>query len=224
MFTGLNDCCALAKCGGGFLFAKNPPNFVSMEKEILKALAGTSRTKTGAKQAANLALILKECAEHGVTMPEQIAYIVGTAWHESRLLCIAEFRAKPGTKVWAMQDRYWGTGFYGRGFVQLTWQRNYKKFGDMLCIDLVSDPDKVLQPEIGAKILVMGMRDGLFTGVGLGKYFKEGQPPEWLNARKIVNGLFHADYVARAAVTVFNVLKSGTDIAPETDLASDVTS
>ena len=191
-----------------------------MEKEILKALAGSARTKTSAKQAANLALILKECAEHGVTMPEQVAYIVGTAWHESRLLCIPEFRAKPGTKVWNMQNRYWDTGFFGRGFVQLTWQRNYKKFGDLLGIDLVSDPDKVLEPQIGAKILVRGMRDGLFTGVGLARYFKEGQPPEWLNARKIVNGLFHAEYVARAADKVFNVLKSGTDIAEDTDLAS----
>lgn len=191
-----------------------------MENEILKALEKSSRTKTRPQQAENLALILNECAEHGVTMPEQVAYVVGTAWHESRLLCIAEFRAKPGTKVWNMQERYWGTGFYGRGFVQLTWQRNYKKFGDLLGVDLVADPDKVLEPEIGAKILVRGMRDGLFTGVSLARYFKEGQPPEWMNARKIVNGLFHADYVARAAVLVFNVLKSGTDIAPKTDLES----
>jgi len=191
-----------------------------MENEILKALEKSSRTKTQAKQAENLALILKECAAHGVAMPEQVAYIVGTAWHESRLLCIAEFRAKPETKVRAMQDRYWGSGFYGRGFVQLTWQRNYKKFGDLLGVDLVSNPDKVLEPEIGAKILVRGMRDGLFTGVGLARYFKEGQPPEWLNARRIVNGVFHADYVARAAVAVFKVLKSGTDIAPKPDLES----
>lgn len=191
-----------------------------MEKEILAALEKSSRTKTRPAQAENLALILKECEAQGVVAPEQVAYVVGTAWHESRLLCIAEFRAKPGTKVRAMQDRYWGTGYYGRGFVQLTWQRNYKKFGDLLGIDLVSNPDKVLEPEIGAKILVRGMRDGLFTGVGLVKYFKADRPPEWLNARRIVNGVFHADYVARAAVAVFNVLKSGTDIAPKPDLES----
>lgn len=194
-----------------------------MEKEILRALAASSRTRaTTQEQADNLATILRECAEHGVAMPEQVAYVVGTAWHEARLRCMPEIRAKHGTRVRAMQDRYWGTGYYGRGFVQLTWERNYRKFSDLLGIDLVGEPNRVLDPAIGAKILVLGMRDGLFTGVGLGKYFKEGYPPEWLNARRIVNGVFHAEYVSRAAVAAFGAMKSGTDIAMNGDLESDV--
>lgn len=196
-----------------------------MGNEILKAIAASSRTRTTTQeQSDNLATILQECAAQGVTMPEQVAYIVGTAWHEARMRCIPEIRAKPHTVVRRMQDRYWGTGYYGRGFVQLTWWHNYNRFSKILDIDLVSRPDMVLDPAVGAKILVIGMRDGLFTGVGLGKYFKEGQPPEWLNARRIVNGVFHADYVARAAVAVFDVLKSGMDIATKGNLESDARS
>ena len=183
-----------------------------MEQEILNALAASSRSRATPVQLENLKIILAECTAQGVTMPEQVAYIVGTAWHEARLRCIPEIRARQGTAVWRMQERYWKTGFYGRGFVQLTWERNYRKFSDLLGVDLVADPNRVLDPVVGAKILVIGMRDGLFTGAGLNRYFKPGVPPQWLNARKTVNGLFHADYVARAAVAVFNVLKGGTEI------------
>lgn len=178
---------------------------------VLKALAGKRRTSP--KQAANLAIILNECKAQGVTMPEQVAYVVGTAWHEARIRCIPEIRAKTGTAVWRMQERYWHTGYYGRGFVQLTWKRNYEKFSKLLGIDLVSNPDAVLDPAIGAKILVAGMRDGLFTGRKLAHYFNADASPDWRNARRIVNGVFHAEYVTRAAVAVLPHLKDGTELA-----------
>jgi hypothetical protein len=180
-------------------------------EDLLKAIAG--RIRTSPEQAANLAIILQECAAQGVTMPEQVAYVVGTAWHEARLRCIPEIRAKPGTVVWRMQERYWHTGYYGRGFVQLTWKRNYEKFSKLLGIDLVTNPDAVLDPVIGAKILVTGMREGLFTGRGLAKYINAESSPDWLNARRIVNGTFHAEYVKRAAVAALPHLKSGTELA-----------
>jgi putative chitinase len=176
-----------------------------METEILTALAG-KRAARMIDEPRNLALILAECAAHGVTDPAQVAYIIGTAWHESRLKCIREIRAKPGTVVRTMQDRYWHTGYYGRGFVQLTWKRNYEKFSKLLGIDLVTNPDVVLNAEIGAKILVMGMRDGLFTGQKLAKWIAPGREPDWRNARRVVNGTFHAEYVTRAAVKVLPFL------------------
>ena len=56
----------------------------------------------------------------------QFAYIFATAWHESaQLKILREIRAKQGTQLRALQDRYWNTGFYGRGFVQITWEENY---------------------------------------------------------------------------------------------------
>jgi len=77
--------------------------------------------------------------------------------------------------------------YYGRGFVQLTWYENYLKFGQLLGIDLLNDPDKAMELNIATKILFAGMTQGLFTGVNLARYFND-QREDWEGARKIING------------------------------------
>ena len=42
-------------------------------------------------------------------------------------------------------------GYYGRGPIQLTWERNYAKYGDLLGVDLVGDPDLLLDPVVGSR-------------------------------------------------------------------------
>lgn len=156
-------------------------------------------------------LILKECNDQGVTDIRHVAYIIATAYHECRFKSIKEIRAKAGTEVWKMQEKYWHTGFYGRGLCQLTHRRNYEKFSEVVGINLVSDPDEVLNPEIGAKILVFGMKHGTFTSMGLygpkklSKYLN-ATTADWLGTRKIVNGNFQADKVKQAALAVLPVL------------------
>ena len=51
----------------------------------------------------------------------------------------------------ARQAQY--TPFTGRGFVQITWQRNYQDAGQALGLDLVSNPDAALDPGVSARIL-----------------------------------------------------------------------
>lgn len=163
-------------------------------------------------QMRSVYLLLKEADTNGITDRNQMAYVLATCWHECRFKSIKEIRAKPGTKIWRLQNAYWITGYYGRGFSQLTWLKNYRKFSQMTGVDLVRDPDSALLPEIGAKILVYGMVNGSFTGAGLlssnklAKYFKPGAPPDWMSARKIVNGTFQADKVASAAVKILSVI------------------
>lgn len=173
----------------------------------LASLAATLKIKLTIEQGRAVQLIVSECDENGITDARQVAYILGTAYHECRFKSIKEIRAKPGTAVWRMQNAYWNTGYYGRGFCQLTWRKNYQKFSTIIGIDLVKNPDEVLRPDVGAKILVIGMRDGLFSGVGLGRYFPSPPAePNWLSARKIVNGMFQADHVATAAQKIFPLL------------------
>lgn len=133
----------------------------------------------------------------------KLAYILATAWHESRLKPIKEFRAAPNTSLYSTQNNYWNTGFYGRGFVQLTWLANYQKMSNFLGVDLVNNPDLALNPKYAAQILVYGMYNGSFTGKKLSNYINGGYN-DFYNARRIVNGLDRAQLINDYTISIVN--------------------
>lgn len=77
--------------------------------------------------------------------------------------------------------------FYGRGYVQLTWEQNYRVMGVELGVDLLGHPDLALDPKIAADIMFTGMTRGMFTGKLLVMYFHD-DVAEWAEARAIING------------------------------------
>ena len=97
-----------------------------------------------------------------------------------------------------------GPLFKGRGFVQLTGRTNYTDWKDRLEIDIVSHPERVMEPEIAAKILVQGMRDGSFTSVRLNDHIGN----DFVNARKIINWLDRSEQIAAIADEYLKVLRS----------------
>lgn len=117
-----------------------------------------------------------------------VAYTMATAWHECRLnLAIREVGRGAG-KAYGVPVSTTGQTYYGRGACQLTWLDNYKKFGRLLNIDLVGNPDLALVPETSAGILIIGSRDGLFrAGKTLAKFFNE-RTDDPKGARDIING------------------------------------
>lgn len=173
---------------------------------FLLSLATNFKTTLNKEQGDCIRLICSYADVYSVVDVQAVAYMLGTAYHECGFRAIKEIRAKPGTTVRAMQDKYWNTGFYGRGYCQLTWKRNYEKFSELLGEDFVANPDLVLIPKNAAHILVYGMVHGSFTGKKLSDYFKPGKEPDWMNARRIVNGTFHADRVADAAKKIHSLL------------------
>ncbi len=88
-----------------------------------------------------------------------------------------------------------GYKFRGRGYVQITGRDNYRKFSAVLGVDLLESPDLALNPDNAYSILSAGMTRGLFTGVGLRKYIN-ATACDYLNARRIINGLDHAQEIA----------------------------
>lgn len=90
---------------------------------------------------------------------------------------------------------YWRDGWFGRGYVQLTHKRNYEMASELVGVDLVASPNKAMHPEIAAKILVEGMARGMFTGKSMSDYL----PGDYINARRVVNGLDRADEIAARA-------------------------
>jgi hypothetical protein len=124
--------------------------------------------------------IIACCLANRVTSVTDVAYVLATAMGESGFKLVKEYRGKTLTPS---QATYWHTGYYGRGLVQLTHKENYAKVGKLLGVDLVNNPDLMLTPEIAIKTLVIGMRDGLFTGRKLMDY----KPQDYFNKRMIIN-------------------------------------
>jgi putative chitinase len=102
-----------------------------------------------------------------------------------------------------------GQVYYGRGLVQLTWEKNYAKMGGLLGIDLVNDPDLALDPPTAASIMFKGMTLGTFTGKKLADYFNDNQT-DWRNARRIINALDRADEIAGYGQRFFTCLTAAT--------------
>jgi hypothetical protein len=141
--------------------------------------------------------IAAECRKQGLGLPAQIAYVLATTeWETGRTFKPVK-EAYWLSEEWREQNlRYFP--FYGRGFVQLTWEANYRKYSEILDVDLVDDPDKALDPAIALFILVHGFRFGTFTGKKLSNYVNETET-DFSQARRCINGLDRAQEIATLA-------------------------
>jgi putative chitinase len=135
-----------------------------------------------------------------------LAYMLSTTHHETAATMqpIEEFgkgKNRPyGKRLKMSRKPYTNTPniFYGRGFVQLTWYENYEKAGKKLNQDFINNPAKVMDLVNATKIMFLGMAEGWFTGKKLGDYFSATKE-DWVNARKIINGLDRANWIASYA-------------------------
>jgi hypothetical protein len=122
------------------------------------------------------------------------AYCLATAWHETAFTMqpVVEY----GGESYLKSKPYYP--WYGRGYVQLTWQENYQKQDTKLGLGgaLLKTPDLALDCVIATKILLLGMADGDFTGRCLGQYFTD-ELSDFYNARRIVNGTDKANEIAK---------------------------
>ena len=81
-----------------------------------------------------------------------------------------------------------GFKYRGRGLCQITWKVNYEKFSAALGIDFTGNPDLALDLECATRIMLVGMRDGIFSsGNTLAAHLSPGNK-NYLTARKIING------------------------------------
>ncbi len=165
--------------------------FFVFRKGKSSALNYAALGRMDSTQSATTSAIERAFRQYGDGDRRKLAYIIATAFHESRLRPIREIRAAQGTEVWKIQNAYWNTGFYGRGYAQLTWEQNYRKMGQILGVDLGTNPDLALQEDIAAKIIVIGMMRGAFTGKALGNYINNSQA-DYYNARRTVGAIMVA--------------------------------
>ncbi|MBT1154416.1 hypothetical protein J1C56_02300 [Aminobacter anthyllidis] len=169
--------------------------------------------KLSGAQVHGLELLIAE-GDKRLTGNESLAYILATATWETAwtLKPIAEYGKGKGRK-YGVRDPRTGKVYYGRGYVQLTWDFNYKKMGDWLGIDLYANPDLAMVAETAVKIIFEGMERGMFTGKKLADYLDdvdesdEADFAEFKAARRIVNGTDRDDEIGRIALKYEKALR-----------------
>jgi predicted chitinase len=117
-----------------------------------------------AKRAAYLPFFQSAMTEFEIDRPAREAAFVAQLAHESGQLRFMEEiwgptpaqrrYEPPGTLATRLGNTETGDGkrFKGRGPIQITGRANYKRFGDLLGLDLVADPPRAAVPEVAFRI------------------------------------------------------------------------
>jgi putative chitinase len=178
------------------------------------------------KRARYMPFLQQAMEEFEINTPMRIAAFLAQLAHES-----AEFRFME--EIWGpteAQRRYEpitkkskdlgntepgdGQRFKGRGPIQITGRSNYKKYGDGLGVDLVSDPKRAASPEIGFRTAgLYWMRNGL----------NELADKEWIKTiTKRINGGFNGlEERTRYYIRAKNVLGVSSTRGSVEDYAPD---
>jgi hypothetical protein len=169
-------------------------------------------------QVEGIGTIIEGFFKFGLTDERWLAYMLGTVYHETSktMFPLQEYgkgaghnygkKIKMSGRAYASPDEI----YFGRGFIQLTWYENYEMMGRLLGIDLLNNPELALHPSISAQIMFEGMTKGHssfgdFTGKCLEMYFNE-EVCDWVNARKIINGLDCSEKIAEYSKIFYTAL------------------
>lgn len=200
---GLNTAKAIAEALG---MPKPAPFDPAAFFEGVRARFPGSLTQT---QVDSINAILRRMAGLPV---QHVAYVLATAWHEARFKPQREWGRGAG-KPYGRKGKH-GQAQYGRGLVQLTWDRNYEWADDRLDLNgaLLRNFDLALEPSVAADILVIGMLEGAFASNGkpLASYGPDAQGRfDYVRARQTVNVMDKAEMIAGYARKFEAALRSG---------------
>lgn len=135
----------------------------------------------------------------------QWAYVFATVFHETAHTFEPVKEAYWLSEEWRKKNlRYFP--FYGRGYVQITWKRNYEYYSKAMGEDFVKNPDLVMVPKYAFKILQHGFIHGVFTGKKISDYINKDKT-DYKGARRCINGTDKADLIANYARLFENVLR-----------------
>ncbi len=148
------------------------------------------------------------------------AYMLATAWHETGRAMQPVREAPRLSEGWRKRNlRYYP--HYGRGYVQITWLKNYRWL-DAACAsagltnpgDILADLDLAMRADIAALALRKGLEEGRYDSQG--KTMAQRLPSkgtatreQYINARYLVNVQDKADLIEDYAQIIERGLRDG---------------
>lgn len=138
-------------------------------------------------------VIIRMCLKCGCTL-EQTAYILATTYHETNKTMRPVEEAYWLSEEWRRANLHYYP-WHGRGFVQLTWERNYKRAQRETGILVHDTPSLAMGAVQSATILVLGSMGGWWTGKKIPDYIN-AKRCDYKKARRVINGNDDAALIA----------------------------
>ena len=175
----------------------------------------------------NINLIVETCEKYELSYPQTAYVLASIVWETARTFkAIAEYGKGKGRKYGTLYtnskgQKYGiaGSGgntylysdyphlYYGRGHIQNTWLDNYEYIKQRTGVDVVNNPDLLLDDKLSIEVTVLALKEGWYTGKKLSDYI-DNTKKDYVGARRCVNGTDKAKEIADYAVIMEKALRS----------------
>lgn len=169
------------------------PSGVWLDQDTIERLAAGAPDKGKEAAKRNIPLIAKALDDEGILDSNVLAYALATVEHETdeTFEPIGEIQGAINARRLGYEG---GSNYFGRGFIQITHLRNYRKFGERIGMGdkLAKNPELASKPEIATKILAAFFKDNNVANLASRGNF--------VAARKPINPDYNGGSVARLAM------------------------
>lgn len=173
------------------------PSHVLLDPDTIERLVSGVPAKAREAARRNIPLIGKALKDEGILNSNVLAYALATVEHETAgtFEPLEEYSGRFSARRLGYEG---GMNYFGRGFIQLTHLRNYKKVGERIGMGdaLVKNPELAGSPEVAAKILAAFFADNNIANLASKGHF--------IAARMPVNPDNNGRLVARLASKYYN--------------------